>query len=103
MTFIRDLHAVEADIRGKDPAARLAIRQERSARIPARIPARIDDRLHHHRARASAKSPLGKPLADIARYREDLGRSLTDGRIEIDSNTVERTLRRTHAPPDREC
>ena len=84
-----DLYAIEADIRGKDPAARLAIRQERSAPILARI----DDWLHHHRARASAKSPLGEALAYIARYREGLGRFLTDGRIEIDSNTVERTIR----------
>ena len=46
-----------------------------------------------HRARASAKSPLGQTLAYIAKYREGLGRFLTDGRIEIDSNTVERTIR----------
>ncbi len=89
VTLIRDLYAIEADIRGSDPAARLAIRQQRSAPILARI----DDWLHHHRARASAKSPLGEALAYIARYREGLGRFLTDGRVEIDSNTVERTIR----------
>lgn len=89
VTLIRDLYAIEADIRGSDPAARLAIRQQRSAPILARI----DDWLHHHRARASAKSPLGQALAYIAKYREGLGRFVTDGRVEIDSNTVERTIR----------
>jgi len=89
VSLIRDLYAIEANIRGSDPAARLAIRQERSAPILARI----DDWMHHHRARASAKSPLGEALAYITRYRDGLGRFLTDGRVEIDSNTVERTIR----------
>jgi transposase len=65
----------------------LAARLERLAPILARL----DDWLRHHRARASAKSPLGEALAYIARYRDGLGRFLTDGRIEIDSNAVERT------------
>ena len=82
-------HAIEADIRGNDPATRLAARLERSAPILARI----DAWLCHYRARASAKSPLGEALAYIAKYRDGLGRFLTDGRVELDSNTVERTIR----------
>src|SRR5690606_38527149 len=62
LALIRDLYAIEADIRGSDPAARLAARQNRSAPIFTRI----DDWLVHHRARASAKSPLGEALAYIA-------------------------------------
>lgn len=89
VTLIRDLYAIEADIRGNDPAMRLAARQERSAPILARI----DAWLSHHRARASAKSPLGQALAYIAKYRDGLGRFLADGRVELDSNTVERTIR----------
>ncbi len=89
VAFIRDLYAIEAELRGSDPATRLAVRQASSAPILARI----DDWLAHHRARASAKSPLGEALAYIARYRDGLGRLLTDGRVEIDSNTVERTIR----------
>ena len=54
---------------------------------------RIDDWLMHHRARASAKSPLGEALAYIAKYRDGLGRFVSDGRVEIDNNTVERTIR----------
>lgn len=89
MTLIRDFYAIEADIRGKDPATRLASRQERSAPILTRI----DDWLHYHHASASAESTISEALAYIARYRNGLGRLLTDGRIEIDSNTVERTIR----------
>jgi transposase len=89
VALIRDLYATEAEIRGSDPATRLAVRQDRSAPILARI----DDWLAHHRARVSAKSPLGEALTYIAKYREGLGRFLTDGRVEIDNNTVERTIR----------
>lgn len=55
--------------------------------------ARLDEWLRQHRTRASAKSPLGEALAYIAKYRDGLGRFLTDGRIEIDNNTVQRTIR----------
>ena len=89
LSLIRDLYAIEAEIRGRDPDVRLAIRQERSAPILDRL----DDWLSLRRARASAKSPLGEALAYIAKYRDGLGRFLTDGRVEIDSNTVERTIR----------
>ena len=83
VSLIRDLYAIEADIRGKDNATRLAAREERSAPILARL----DDWLRHHRTRVSAKSPLGQALAYISKYRDGLGRFLTDGRIEIYNNT----------------
>lgn len=83
--LIRDLHAIGADIRGSDPATGLAARQDYSARILARP----DDWPAHHRARASARSPLGKAPASIARYRDGPGRFLTDGRVETDSYTCE--------------
>lgn len=89
MALIRDLYAIEAETSGSDPATRLAVRQDRSAPILARL----DGWLAHHRTRASAKSPLGEALTYIAKYRDGLGRFLTDGRVEIDNNTVERTIR----------
>lgn len=89
VALIRELYSIEAEIRGSDIATRLAVRQDPSAPILARI----DDWLAHYRARASAKSPLGEALAYIPKYREGLGRFLTDGRVETDSNTVERTIR----------
>lgn len=49
--------------------------------------------LAHHRARVANKSPLGEALNYIAKYWDGLGLFLTDGRIEIDNNSVERTIR----------
>ena len=49
--------------------------------------------LVHHRARVATKSPLGEALAYIAKYWDGLKLFLTDGRIEIDNNSVERTIR----------
>lgn len=89
VNLIRELYAIEAAIKGTDAANRLVARQERAAPILARL----DNWLRHHRVRASAKSPLGEALAYIVKYRDGLGRFLTDGRIEIDNNTVERTIR----------
>jgi transposase len=91
VALIRERYSIEAEaeVRGSDPAIRLAVRQDRSGPILARI----DDWLAYHRARASAKSPLGEVLAYIAKYRDGLGRFLTDGSVEIDNNTVERTIR----------
>lgn len=88
VALIRELYAIEADIRGSEPTARLAARQNRSAPILTHI----DDWLVHHRARASAKSPLGEALAYIAKYRDGLDRFLTDGRVEIGTDVTEQPL-----------
>lgn len=86
---IAALYRIEADIRGQNPEARLAARQERS--LP-RI-AEFKTWLTEHRARVSAKSPLGEALKYIAKYWDGLCLYLADGRIEMDSNAVERTIR----------
>jgi transposase len=41
----------------------------------------------------AAKSPLGEALAYIVKYWDGLKLFLTDGRVEIDNNSVERTIR----------
>jgi transposase len=84
-----ELYRIEADIRGSDPATRLAARQERSSPIIAAM----ETWLSQQRARVSNKSPLGEALSSIAKHRGGLGLFLSDGRIEIDSNPVERTIR----------
>lgn len=86
---IGELYHIEADIRGFDPAARLAVRQERSAPIISDFEAWLTQ----HRARVARKSPLGEALAYIAKYWDGLCLFLTDGRVELDNNTVERTIR----------
>ncbi|GAB5428273.1 MAG: hypothetical protein Devi2KO_17320 [Devosia indica] len=70
-----------------------------SARMPA-LPLASSDQhrppeewLDLHRARVSAKAPLGEAPSYIAKYWTGLELFLTDGRIELDNNAVERTIR----------
>jgi transposase len=86
---VGELYRIEAKLRGLDRKARLAGRQEWSAPVIADL----QTWLHHHRARIATKSPLGEALAYIAKYWDGLKLFLTDGRIEIDNNSVERTIR----------
>jgi len=86
---IGELYRIEAELRGLDPEARLAGRRERSAPHVADL----QTWLAYHRARVATKSPLGEALAYIAKYWDGLKLFLTDGRVEIDNNTVERTIR----------
>ena len=82
------LYCIEAELRGLDPNARLAGRQERSAPLVADM----QTWLVLHRARVATKSPLGEALAYIAKYWDGLKLFLTDGRIEIDTDVVEQPL-----------
>jgi transposase len=83
------LYRIEKDIRGLNAEARLAARQEQSAPLIAAFEAWLTA----HRARVSAKAPLGEALKYIAKYWDGLCLFLTDGRIEMDNNAVERTIR----------
>ena len=86
---IGQLYKIEAELRGLNPEARLAVRQAQSK------PLIIDMQtwLAHHRARVSAKAPLGEALKYIAKYWDGLCLFLSDGRVELDNNSVERTIR----------
>jgi transposase len=83
------LYAVEKDIRGHGPDQRRATRQERSRPI-------LDDLEPWLRSKLALISQKSK-LAEAIRYAlsrwDGLIRFLDDGRIEIDSNTVERSIR----------
>jgi transposase len=68
---------------------RRTIRQEKT--LP-RMKA-FEQWLTYSRAQVSAKSPTGLALKYIAKYWDGLNLFLTDGRIEIDNNTVERCMR----------
>ncbi|MCG8407704.1 MAG: IS66 family transposase [Phycisphaerales bacterium] len=89
LSQIQALYCTEKDLRGQPPEQRYAARRERSKPI---IDA-FEDWLARSRARVSAKSPTGEALKYIAKYWDGLCLFLTDGRIEIDNNTVERTIR----------
>lgn len=86
---IAELYRIEATIRGRAPEERLAVRQKRSAPLVA------DFRpwLTEQRSRISAKSRLGEKLAYIHRHWDGLQVFLTDGRVEMDTNPVENTIR----------
>jgi transposase len=86
---IAGLYAVEKEIRGYSAEERCAVRQDKSRPI-------IDDLEPWLRAKLALISQKTK-LAEAIRYAlsrwEGLSRFLDDGRIEIDSNVVERRIR----------
>lgn len=86
---IAPLYAIEAEIRGQSADARRAVRQERTK-------PRLDSLKRWMEAQLAAVSQKSK-IADAFRYVRTrwsgLTRFLDDGRIEIDSNVVERTIR----------
>jgi transposase len=86
---IAALYAIEAEIRGKPAAQRLAIRQERSAPLVEAL----GTWLREKRSRVSARSRLGEKLAYIANHWDGLQLFLADGRVDIDSNAVENRIR----------
>jgi transposase len=86
---IAEFYRIEADIRSTSPGQRLSARQTRTAPL-------VEDFgiwLKAQRSRISAKSRLGEKLGYIQRHWDGLNVFLTDGRVEIDSNPVERTIR----------
>ncbi len=83
------LWAVEETVRGQDPAVRAAARQKTSATIVAELFNLWGDTL----ARISGKSKLAEAIRYATARRATLERFLTDGRIENDSNIVERAIR----------
>lgn len=89
LAHIQVLYRIEKDLRGQTADQRHAARQERSKPI---IDA-VEIWLAQSRARVSAKSPTGEALKYIAKYWNGLCLFLTDGRIELDNNPVERTIR----------
>ncbi len=86
---IAALYRIEKSIWGLSPPERLNMRQEHSKPI---IDA-FETWLTTNRARLSTKAPLGGALKYITKYWDGLNLFLTDGRIEMDNNAVERTIR----------
>ena len=89
LTRIARLYTIEKDIRGRSAGERRAVRQERSRPI-------LDGFEPWLRAKLELISQKSK-LAEAIRYAlsrwQGLTRFVDDGRIEIDSNVVERSIR----------
>jgi transposase len=86
---IAALYAIEAEIRGQPPEIRQATRQAKSKSLLEALFAWLETQL--------ARLPGGSPTAQAIRYalnhRDGLVRFLEDGRIETDTNVVERAIR----------
>jgi hypothetical protein len=89
ITTMAALWKVEEDIRGKDPATRVKARQKKYAAIVARLFELWETEL----PRLSGKSKLAEAIRYAISRRTALERFLSDGRVEIDSNIVERAIR----------
>ena len=83
------LWAVEEAVRGQSPQARANRRQDQSTPIVAELFALWEKEL----PRLSGKSKLAEAIRYALSRRRALERFLADGRIEIDSNIVERAIR----------
>lgn len=86
---IAELYAIEAEIRGKLPDERAAVRQARAGPL---IEA-MHEWLHTQHARLSRKSELAQAMRYAVARWAALTRYLADGRLEIDNNAAERALR----------
>lgn len=86
---IGELYAVEAQIRGQSPAYRLAARRQHSRPLVAELRAWLEAQL----AQVSGRSSLAEAIRYALTRWEALTRFLHDGRIELDTNPVERAIR----------
>jgi hypothetical protein len=86
---IRALYAIEAEVRGRPAEERRATRQERSKPIVDALHAWLTAQLE----RVSGKSALAEALRYALRHWQGLVLFLDDGRVELDTNTIERAIR----------
>ncbi|MBB4233069.1 transposase [Rhizobium mongolense] len=84
-----ELWRIEDEVRGKDAGSRAAWRQEKSAAIVSSL----FDLWEKELGKVSGKSKTAEAIRYALTRREALERFMTDGRIEIDSNIVERAIR----------
>jgi transposase len=86
---IAKLYAIEADVRGQSPAHRLAARRNRSKPVVEAMRLWFEEQL--------PLVPGRSTIAEAIRYAlsrwDGLTRFLHDGRIELDTNPVERAIR----------
>jgi hypothetical protein len=86
---IRELYAIEAEIRGHPADHRQRVRQARSRPIVDALHAWLQEQI----PRVSAVSELAKAMRYAIRHWPGLVAFLDDGRIEMDTNVVERSIR----------
>ncbi len=83
------LYEIEAHVRGKTATERLAARQAESKPRVDALRIWFDTQI----ARLPARGPTAEAIRYALNHWDGLGRFLADGRIEIDSNSIERAMR----------
>jgi transposase len=86
---IGELYRIEAEIRGRPAEERRTVRQERSRSVVEALHGWLGAQLE----RVSARSTLAEAIRYALRHWDGLVLFLEDGRLELDTNTVERTIR----------
>jgi hypothetical protein len=86
---IAALYAIEAKVRGRSPAERRAVRQAESKPLVEALKTWCERQL----ALVSAKSTMATAIRYGLKHWTGLERFLEDGRIEMDTNIVERSMR----------
>lgn len=86
---IGELYAIEAEIRGRSTDGRRAERQTRTRPLVEALRDWLDDQL----MRVSGRSPIAEAMRYGTSHWQGLCRFLDDGRVEIDTNVVERAIR----------
>jgi len=86
---IAALYAIEKTIRGVGAAERRRVRQDKSKPLVASLKTWFE----HQLARVSAKAPIAEEIRYGLNHWDGLSRFLEDGRIELDTNIVERGIR----------
>jgi hypothetical protein len=86
---IAALYVIEDEVRGKPPDLRRAARQAKSRPLVADLFAWLERQL----ARLPGGGPTAKAIRYALNHRQGLERFLEDGRMETDSNVVERAIR----------
>jgi transposase len=86
---IAALYVIEKAIRGRSADERCAVRQERSRPLVAALRSWLEQQL----ARVSRKAKIADAIRYGLNHWDGLTRFLNDGRIELDTNIVERSIR----------
>jgi transposase len=86
---IAALYAIEKTIRGRSADARRAVRQERSKPLVDALKVWLE----HQLTRVSGKATIAEEIRYGLNHWDGLTRFLDDGRIELDTNIVERGIR----------
>ena len=86
---IGELFAIEAEILGRQPQERLAVRAERSVPLLAHMKTRFEETL----GKVSRKLSLAEAIRYSLSRWDALTRYTTDGRLDICNNAAERAIR----------